>query len=332
LDSVRYGILTSWVIILLVLQGCGDRPPTPSPVAPTSSPTLSADEVTDAIRFRTSVGLRSDEPWILIVAADPASRAGAAAYGTPLTPAEKAELDARSRSAEALSGVVELYGSEHRDEWAGAFLDHTTGSFVTRFTGSLDEHEAALRRLIHPDARLEVRPAAWSLAELERRRHAVDRDAEQWLRTIRAWPAGSGVDVVANRVQLDISSRNPDAPALAIARFDGDGWLLVRSDGIGRWEGLLGTAIIYAVTRSGQPARWLDCVLTPDDPAAWLGGVAYGTGDRGSCPIEGIAATGYLVELKIRRGDTEDWVVIGHGRVVVPPNGTGVATIEVDIP
>lgn len=315
--------------VLIALLGCGSPPP---PSGGSASPTvsvLSSQQLADAIRFRSSVGLRADQGWILAVAADPASRPGKIAYGTPLTPAEKAELDARAANATELSGEIERYGAAHPAEWAGAFIDRQSGVFVALFTGALGEHESAIRQLVLPGARFEVRPARWSLAVLESRRREIEDDQE-WLRTINAWYAGSGVDIVSNRLVLDISSKNPMAPALALRHYAGDGWLVVESDGIGRWEGPLGTAVIRAVTRAGEPALWLDCVLIPDDPAAWLT-EAYGTGDRGTCRVPNIGATGYIVELK-RLTATSEWEVIGRGRVVVPPGGEGFATIEVDLP
>ena len=323
--------LASLVLASLAVAACASPAldQTAAPAIASASPVISELAVREAIAFRTRFGLRADEAWVLAVAADPASEAGRAAYGTPLTRDELAELNARAANGHELSTLTEQYGGEHSDEWAGGYLVTASGVYVARFTGHLAEHEAALRRLASPIARLEVRGAEWTYAELNRQAWAIAADTD-WLPSIHAWFARSGVDVASNRVLLRLSTANPDAAQAAMDHYEGEGWLVVESDGVGRWEGPRGTALIRAVTRSGRPAVGLDVVLTPDEPSAHLDD-GYLTGLDGISRISGAGATGYRVELFLETED-EGWLLVGRGRIVVMPDTVTKVTIRVDLP
>lgn len=85
--------------------------PGPSDVHEAVPASLTAAELREAIRFRASYGLRSDEFWVRQTAQDPASAEGVMKYGTPLTPDEVDDLDGRARSANAIRGVLEDYAA-----------------------------------------------------------------------------------------------------------------------------------------------------------------------------------------------------------------------------
>lgn len=232
-------LLIPWVALTLGgVVACEATSVSPAPAA-----TLDPAVVAASIEFRHTVGLRSDAGWVERILVDPS--ASREAYGVPLLPDELATLESRAREGEQLSLATERYGADHPLEWAGGYL-RETGGYVARFTGHIDEHLAALRKVVDPHADLVVEPADWSYAELSSRLRSVEKDLD-WLRGINAVPAGTGIDVVTNTVLLRLSSANPDAVALALSHYDGQGWLRVSSDGVGQWAGRRGTVIVAAV-------------------------------------------------------------------------------------
>lgn len=322
-------LLTGLCCLAVLAFGCSGvfpRTEMPSP----STQVMSREDLESAIRFRTKVGFRTDAEWVLRVAADPASRPGLSAYGTPLLPAEKAELDRRARNGALLSERVESYGIEHPDEWAGSYLEIRTGVYVALFTGSLEEHEAALRQLVGPAAMWAVRAARWSYADLGEREHEVASDVA-WLASIGARYQGIGVDVVRNAVVVKVSSGDPEAPARIIDHYEGRGWLLVDSDGIGDWSGGYGAVTIRVLTRGGDPGRYLLCSLVPDEPSAALEDT-FLTGSEGACRIDSLPATSYTVEIKVLPDDGSPWTVIGRDRLEVRSGREAELTVRVDQP
>jgi hypothetical protein len=248
-------------------------------------------------------------------------------YGTPITSAERADLGARPVSGARVEDVIRSYG-DRQAGWAGEYLDiSSTAGVVALFTTDVALHQGNLRGILGDAARFEVRQARWSLQQLEEFRSLIDADTG-WLATIRAWYAGSGIDITNNVVLLDISSANANAPQLVARHFNNDPRLRIRSDGIGRWEGPVGSLVVVAVTSAGAPAANLDCVPMPDQAAAYRGDeTAYTTGNTGICRFPAVGATGYVVEL--RRMDGDAWKTVGSVRVVVPPKGVGRGRVTV---
>ncbi len=313
--SIRSLIRALFVVGLFVsLGGCA------SDVAPSGShPNSRPSEppgYADAVRFRTTHGLRSDAAWISEVASDPASEAGVRLYGIPLTEVEIQDLDARARVAAEVATAVERYGQAHPDDWGGAFMDQASGLIVAQFTGNMTDHETALARALNPQARVKVVQVRWRLRDLETWQRSIAADTG-FLRSLNAWFDRVGVDVPNNRVAFGISSADASAPALVSAHFGDPDWLTVTADGIGHWEGPRGTLVVAAVESVGRPVPSLDCVLTPDVPAAWRGNLAVGTDESGECTIEGVGASGYLVELKAYSVADSTWKTVGSARTLV---------------
>lgn len=281
------------------------------------SATITATELADAQRFRSSFGLRTDEAWIRMVAVDPRSVPGVEAFGVPLMPDEMAELDRRARNSDQIFDLVEAYGLGYPDDWAGIFVDQQgDGAVVALFSSHLGQHEADLRQRVSPLASLEVRSARWSLRQLGAFKARVEAD-QDWLRTIDAWYTRSQVYPPENLVELRISSANPDAPALVAQHFQADGWLKVISDGIGHWDGPTGSLVVQAVGPSGViPGRSYVCRLLPDDLAAFPDpGFEYETDANGECSFTAVGATGYDVHIMAYLSG--ELVVVGRGRVTV---------------
>jgi len=319
----RLSTVAAPVLAVIILAGCVSRPssspasPVLSPsVAPdaTPVPTLSPAGLADVERFRRDFGLRSDEAWILEVAANPAS--DRQTFGVPLTAQEVEELGRRTRDVEQIKAVVVPYGEAHRAEWAGAFTDHQAGGlFVAQFSGHVAEHRAALLPKLSPLAAFEVREVRWSLRELEAvasRFHMND----PWFRTIPAVVYGVGPNLVANRVDILISSADPRATDLIRDHLGlTDEVLHVTSDGNGALLLPTGRLRIIAVDAGGSPAVGLACVAVPDADGAYEPRpVPMPTTDaNGVCELT-LPATGYWIHLE--RGEGRS-TLVSLGRAVV---------------
>lgn len=289
---------------------------------------LSPQEILDARRFRELFGLRADDAWIRQVAADPTSEAGETAYGVPLTPAERADLDQRADKSHPIAEVIEAYGSGQPD-WGGLFIDQTLGGIVVGlFTDQLDLHREAIRNQLYPGAAFEVRKVRWTLAKLQALAARILEDRE-WLGTVAAAWDGSGVDIGANVVVLRISSANAAASDLITAHYEAQGQLRVESDGTGPILLPPGTLVVTARDARGRPVPGLDCVPIPDVAGAFDGGIGYQTNEDGVCEIP-VRATGYEVRVETSIGGER--VTVGSGRTVVPPNGRGLIEILITYP
>src|SRR4051812_40827488 len=77
--------------------------------SPSAAPVSEAD-VAKAIQFRTRFGLKADEAFVRAVVADPGH---VIAYDIPLLPDEQAGLDARPKTFEEISTVLQDYGAGH---------------------------------------------------------------------------------------------------------------------------------------------------------------------------------------------------------------------------
>ncbi len=315
------------VLVLATLAaGCQPSPSTP-PSVPTSEPTATAPsptEIANARRFRQDFGLRADDAWLIAVATDP--DADRLTYGVPLTASEVAELGRRTMALEALKPVVIGYASTQPD-YAGSYVDNVRGGvLVVQFSGRLDLHRSAIFANVRPGARLEVRQVRWSVADLEQFSSRLV-GGEAWFRTIPAYLAGYGPNIMANRVEVEISSADPSAPAKIKAHY---GWtdevVIVTSDGTGVLLLPKGTLRITALDAQGRPVAGLACVAISD-----LAGAQEPrpvpmptTGRDGVCEFE-VAATGYAIQLE--RGEAPP-VIVGTGSAVVTKGTTSRVTIR----
>jgi len=318
------------LVILGLLSACSPGPPSGPPSAPTSEAGVpSQADIAQARAFREEFGLRSDEAWIVAVAGRDDTGEGVRHFAVPLTPDETAELLARGRNASQVEPVVDAYGKEHPAVWAGLFVDQANGgNVVALFVGDATVHEAALRRMLHPDAELEVRSATWPLVELEALQERITRDRD-WFPTIDATWRGTGVLIADNKVQVSISSANPDAAAEIMRHFDAAGRITVQSDGLGPWTGGRGDVVIVASGSGGLPVAGLDCVLIPDIPTAYESGdMAWVTNSAGICRISNVGATTYTIRLVDRSSEAAR--TRGEARIEVLANDTTTVRIAVD--
>jgi hypothetical protein len=329
--------LGTLVLLGALAAACGGPVPSPTatsltPIAaPTPSPTL-PPEIAAAIEVRALYGLKNDEGYVRSVAANPTATTDV--LGIPLLPAEVAELRARAKDRARVNSTVEAYGKQHEDTWAGLYLDEAGGgSLVARFTSDLARHEAALRRLVGPFGRLRVELAPRSLAELQAHVDAIEAD-RGWFSTIDAFLRYASFEAGGEVVVVHVSSADPEVATRITDHFDGEGWLVVESDGVGLWEGGWGDLRILLVDERAnrvipdEEREQFTCSVVPDKPAAWGGGPGI-VGPDGVCRFDGrLGATGYDITIEHVAGSGDE-VVVGHGRAEVRANDVTEVTIPV---
>ena len=218
----------------------------------------------EAIRFRKTFGLRADEAWIRLVAADPDSEEGRIEYGVSLTPEEFADLAGRSVAVEAIREPVISYGLAHPDDWAGAYIDQQRdGILVAQFSANI-EHRQALMSGLGPSARLEILPVQYSLKYLKAQAARI-HGTEDWFLTIPAYLESYGVDESANRIHLRVSSVDPRVQDIIEEHFGWPGLTKVESDGTGANLLPFGTLRSRPGTRAAiRPRPCLHGDLRPD--------------------------------------------------------------------
>ena len=190
--------------------------PAPS-VPPTASPDPSFEAlVAEGIHARTILGLRADEEWVRAVTADPDARI---AFEIRVTLAEEAELNARATSRQELQPILEQYGAQHPEDYAGLMIDQEKGGIlVALFSDNVEEHAAAIARLVHPAATLEVRETGASAAELEALMNRISADGDA-LRSVGVFVLVISTDELGGKLDIEVSTVRGDAQQLLAARY-----------------------------------------------------------------------------------------------------------------
>jgi hypothetical protein len=289
--------------------------------------------VAAAIDMRKQYGLRAEVAYVVGVASNPLATTDV--LGIPLLPAEVADLRARGADRDKLWSTVQSYGEQHPDTWAGMYLDEAGGGdVVTWFTKDVAMHEAAIRGLTGPFARVRVEPAARTLADLHGKADRIESE-RAWFTAAGAPLSFAEVSQPDNDVIAYVSSADPHVASTITSHFGGEGWLKVVSDGLGQWTGGTGDLRIQLVDPAGDAVgpkgddEW-HCKVKPDDPAAWSGGPGV-AGPNGICTFsDPLGATGYDVTVVRLSGLDEQ--VIGRSRVTVVKDRTTDITIRVTEP
>lgn len=323
-------------LVAAVAFGCDQAPGSlEQPASPEPGPSgmyQDADAIRRAIELRELLGIRADLDHVKALEADPAALARGRAIGLDIgvTEAEATRLRVDETRGLMVMTVVERYGATVPDEWAGLSIDPSEGGLVTaRFTARVDHHEASIRKLVRPDARLDVIRVRWPLASLQRLADRIS-DERDWFASVGASYNGGGVDIIKNLVTIDVLSRDPNIGSLIVARFDAAGQMLVRVDEDMPWTDGVGRLTVIAETASGDPVPGLICVLIPDDPRALPeGGSGAPTDDDGRCYESG-GATHYTVQLVASQGGSQE--VVGAADTVIYPDRETTVRIEVNTP
>jgi hypothetical protein len=275
-----------------------------------------------AIRIRATFGMPTDLETVRRVAADPTATTE---FGTPLTPAEVHEIEARNQRSDRVGSIVRTYVADHPTEFAGLWVDQARGGVVVvSFTAHVEEHRRALSRLVDDLEWLAVVPARYQLADLRALQDRIAAD-RAWFETIPAALQVVGVDEIRNMLEIDISTANPAIADLIVARYGiPPDAIHVTSDGTGialePWGRIRGRVV-------GVPQRVLaELILNYHSNRV---GADCGHGDVGI----GIAADGTF-ELPCQGGH---WTItagrsiddiVASGEVDLAPSGSATMTLR----
>ena len=320
------GVILFLAGLALVIGACAgvDQPVPFSAALPTPPPTAAPD-ATDAIDLRTRLGLRNDRAYVDALAADPSAietgrRTG---FGIPLTVAEAQELLQRARSADAVAEVITGYATTVPDRWAGLFVDQAAGGVVAQFSGDPMPHRVALARLLHRDARFEVRAVRWSYRDLQPLWDAVERE-RAWFDSIDAPLTGSGISEVDNLVTVHVASDDPMVVAIVIDHFDADRRMRVVPSGLPAWRGGFGMVTLRITDLGQRDGHALRCILRAATPGALDDDLSAGVSVDGTCTFRAPATD---LSIIVMDDDTGEEV----GRVVTTIARGLTATVTVSI-
>jgi hypothetical protein len=286
-----------------------------------ADPTPSPQESAEARTFREAFGLRSDALWISMVARNPSSQDGSRQFGVPLLPSEVAEILDRTDAYTDAGPVILDYARTVPDDWFGSYIDQDRGGIIVgEFFRKLEEHRAALERLLPTSARWEVRQVDQRTLD---RIAFVDR-----VKADRAWLASIDVellDVVTNPlyggiVELTYIAARRDLDPVILDHYGAPEWLRVERAGGPPWTGPVGTLVVKAVDMLGQAVPGLTCSVGGGDTALL-------TDRDGTCRYDRVAAVDYHVQL--RAGIEESTHIVGAADVHVKPNESTLLTIVV---
>lgn len=318
----------SAAILALGVAACAAGPTIPGTRAPTASPVelgapaMTEEEVGEAIAFRRLYGLRADEGWVRKVAENPASREGWDFYGVPLLPSEFADLQHRGQGQDNLE-EVRSYGQLFPDQFSGAYYDSTINAVTVSFTADIERHRTALSNLLPRDARVEVRKARWSSAQLNAFAADVNDEA--------SWFDADGVifEAAGRRVTEDFVyvryQGAPDAAERILARFGNPPWLRTEWLGPLPWTGPRADLTVIARDQGGRPIAGLHCANEPEEPLVErMSDTPVATDAGGRCVLTDVPVVVYNLSLSEQSGDSrrkvvaESRIAVGQGGTVVP--------------
>ena len=296
--------------------------------APTPSPAMDPD-ISAAITFRTTFGLRSDEAYVVRVAADPT--ATTLDFGVPLLPAERDALQARLADTQATADIVRTYGESVPGAFGGLYIDAATGRVVALFTRDLDAHRAALGALLLPGSRVEFRAVRFTIVELtELQDRLGPGGGRDWAHGIGVDIGSSWVDVEHNTVGLVVQAHDPALLDVVAEHLQADGMLTFEWDTDwlaklprGAVLGLVVDAAGKPVTMAGLEVRAIGVIdgWKPDGDATSL------TRADGSFGVLKLAEMGWTITiLEKQAGLLEE---IGSTSVVVKGGATAHVRITV---
>jgi hypothetical protein len=319
--------------LAVAAAACSASAPSPAPTQ-VAIETPSPAEL-EAIRFRTDSGLRADLDYVRMVAADPS--ASSRQFSVPLLPTEIAELNDRAANADAIREAIQEYADLHPSEFGGMYIDHKSGgTLTTLWTGHLSDHVAAIGRRIRPGSRVAFRLVTYTYRDLRALQDRISGDWD-WMRAFAIAPMGVGVDEVANRVVVDVSSANPNAIALVLAHFAVPvGMLEVTSDGTGAELIPRGNVSGHVLDSLGKEpgdrfASLVYLAWDSDGPGDCGGGdIGYGITGAGRFTLP-CQAGGHTIDVQVS-GPGDGWTSIGSGHVVAVAGTTVELVIRLSQP
>lgn len=156
--------------VLLISQSLGIAP-RPAVAAPP------AQELQAAIATRQEFGLRADPAYVAAASLDLSFDK---TYGLPLSPAEKTDLDRRSRVQAGLEPLVAFLNLDQNvDLFGGIYVDQLReGEVVVSLTSASATAEATIRQLAPSEAKLSIRIVPNSLVTSRALLATVDGDLQ----------------------------------------------------------------------------------------------------------------------------------------------------------
>ena len=220
---------------------------------------------------------------LVILALGACARFGAAPSDTPAPSTSANPLFPDGPPADEGGQVVQAYGEQHPDEFAGVYYDNENGGrLVARFTANIDVHQAALDALLGAPGEVLVLDAVFTEAELAAMIESIGHDHQQLIEQGITF-VGGGVDVIQNRVEVMAKSDNADAErtlqaygppgAIAVDLYPADKPWTQPMEGPGwRFLGVFDTELPYTVGFAADDTQlaseWSRYGL-PGDPPAW---------------------------------------------------------------
>jgi hypothetical protein len=209
------------LLVAAIAVGCeASSQATSSSLPSIQTSAISAAELADAIKFRREVGLRADEAFVRSVYESPFA---VEAYGIRMFPQEVAELDRRASVSDEIIAIVKAYGATVPDNYAGVYVDPTTGIVYGMFVGDLAAPIDTIRPQIRPDAPFVAQPARNTIVELDALLARADR---AWFASIGAPLRGGSVSIKDNVVLIYIDLAPPSGLGVIYRHFGVDDSIL----------------------------------------------------------------------------------------------------------
>jgi hypothetical protein len=146
-------------------------------------------------------------------------------FGVPLLPEEVDEILRRQSTAAEVAPLLDAYGEQHADEFAGWFQDQAHGgAFVVLFTANLEDHLLGLWKTLWGRTRtiaVQVKPALHTLNQLTALQARIVDDIPLW--------ADHGIEIVfvgtrvsQNLVEISVLAPAPTADRELVAAYGPD--------------------------------------------------------------------------------------------------------------
>ncbi len=143
--------------------------------------------------YRSAMGLNTDPTFVQSVLNDPTAASSADLFGVPLSASEVQAVTSRQNTQNAV-GLIDDYGAQHQDSYAGVYLDQTQGGLVeVGFTSNPQQHLSELQAIFPYPAQLRVFTASATLAQLHATHDQIFTD----------WQAGKLGAVQINAVGIN---------------------------------------------------------------------------------------------------------------------------------
>jgi hypothetical protein len=283
-------------LIASLLAGCSSVSPSlkATPSFADTSPGVTDPAIVEWIRFRTAVGLRSDEAWVRAVSANPAAKAGSDAYEIPLLPEEVVYLQGRMDRLDDARSFGQSYGAAFPEGFGGYAIDTKLGDrLVLMYTKDVDLHRLRVS-MLQASTRPDVRQAMWTLKELEQFKALVEADRAP---DPRIKILGADIDILSNRLRVNYTGTSMALGDTLVTRFGSTGWLVLR------WLGPfepgnrpVGALVVSVVGTNGEPISDLPCRYTSLDPDIRGEGGAT-TSPSGECRFDDVPVGVYRVDV-----------------------------------